>query len=370
MNGVDRQAFPFNVAVPDILGLAPYQPGKPVEELERELGIKNAIKLASNENPFGPCEEAKQAMLRSQIDVGLYPDANGYYLKGVLSQTLEVSENNITLGNGSNDVLDLIARVFLQPGDEAVFSQYAFLVYPLVTRAVAAKAIVTEAANWGHDLQAMSRAITPRTKIIFIANPNNPTGTYVDEQQLIELLAGVPERVIVVLDEAYFEYVQRADYPDGISLIDRYPNLVVTRTFSKIYGLAGLRIGYAVASKDITDLLNRVRQPFNVNALAQNAAIAALENIEHVEKCRKLNQQELARFAEFCQELGIAYIPSVANFLTVEFGDKTPEIYRGLLHQGLITRPIENYQMPEHLRITIGTPEDMDRLVGVLRELL
>lgn len=367
---MNRGGFPYSAAVPDILDLAPYQPGKPVEDLERELGVRNALKLASNENPAGPAEGVRAALEAGRAGVRLYPDANGFALKEALAAHLETTPERITLGNGSNDVLDLLARVFVSPGDEVVYSEYAFLVYALVTRAASGTAVVVPARDWGHDLPAMAEAVTDRTKMIFIANPNNPTGTWTGARVLEDLLERVPAHVVVVMDEAYCEYVERDDYPDGLSYLQRFPNLVVTRTFSKIYGLAGLRVGYAVASKEITDLLNRVRQPFNVNHLAQKAALAALADQDHVARCRAVNSRGLAHFSAVCDALALPYIPSVANFLTVEFGERTTEIYDALLRKGIIVRPVVNYRMPGHLRITIGMPGDMDMLERALKQIL
>lgn len=361
--------FPFDRAVPGVGELQPYQPGKPVEELERELGVSNAVKLASNENPWG-CSPIVWATIREQTDIRLYPDANGFYLKESLAKKLNVDSSQITLGNGSNDVLDLVARAFVEPGDEVVFSEYAFLVYPLVTKATGGVAVVAPAHDWGHQLDAMSQSISGRTKVVFIANPNNPTGTYVGESELRHFIEGTPDDIIVVIDEAYFEYVTAPDYPDCLGWCSTFPNLVVTRTFSKIYGLAGLRVGYGVASAGVTDLLNRVRQPFNVNLLAQAAALAALEDLDHVDRCRRENQIQLKRLTDFCDERGMRYISSVANFVSVEFGQRTREIYTALLHQGVIVRPLDNYQMPNHLRITIGRGEELDRLLDALNATL
>lgn len=362
--------FPYTTAAPDILHLAPYQPGKPTEQLERELGVRNAVKLASNENPAGPADGVRAALNEAQAGARLYPDANGFDLKGALGEHLGVATERITLGNGSNDVLDLLARVFVTPGDEVVFSEYAFLVYPLVTKATAGTAVVVPARDWGHDLPAMADAVGERTKLVFIANPNNPTGTYNDARTLEAFLERIPVNVVVVLDEAYCEYVERDDYPNGLDYLDRFPNLVVTRTFSKIYGLAGLRVGYAVASAEITDLLNRVRQPFNVNHLAQKAAVAALADSEHVARCRELNSRGLDHLARLCDAMGLSYIPSVANFITVDFGSRASEVYEALLRQGIIVRPVSNYGMPHHLRITIGLSEDMDALEHALKRVL
>lgn len=362
--------FPYSAAVPDVLDLAPYQPGKPMEELERELGVRDAVKLASNENPAGPAEGVRAALNEAYTGIRLYPDANGFALKEALAAHLGTTPECITLGNGSNDVLDLLARIFVTPGDEVVYSQYAFLVYALVTRATSGTAVVVPARDWGHDLSAMADAVSDRTKLVFIANPNNPTGTWNDAGALENFLERIPPHVVVVLDEAYCEYVERDGYPNGLGYLERFPNLVVSRTFSKIYGLAGLRVGYAVASAEITDLLNRVRQPFNTNHLAQKAALAALADQEHVARCRDLNGRGLARLSRFCEELGLPYIPSVANFLSVDFGDRTTQVYEALLRKGVIVRPVGNYDLPRHLRITIGMPEDMDRLESALKQIL
>ena len=361
--------FPYDRAVPGITELQPYRPGKPIDQLERELGVANAIKLASNENPWG-CSPLVLAAIRENLDLGLYPDANGFTLKEAIAGCLDVSSSHITLGNGSNDVLDLVARVFVEPGDEVIYSEYGFLVYALVTRAVGGVSIVTPAKAWGHQLDAMSQAVNPKTKLIFIANPNNPTGTYVSKQALEQLLLEVPGHVVVVVDEAYFEYVDEEDYPNCVEWYTRYPNLVVTRTFSKIFGLASLRVGFSVASEEITDLLNRIRQPFNVNTLAQVAAQAALEDAEHVRRCHDENKTQLKTLTEFCKEHGLGYIPSVANFVSVEFGDRTKKIYQSLLHKGVIVRPLDNYNMPNHLRITVGRESEMNQLYDSLKPLL
>ncbi len=364
------EGFPYNRAVPGVDGLKPYQPGKPIEELERELGVANAIKLASNENPLGPSPLAMAAIRESVEGVSLYPDANGFVLKRALGERLGVAPERITLGNGSNDVLDLIARTFVAPGDEVMFSQYAFLVYPLVTQAAGGRCSIVPARNWGHDLEAMAAATSDRTKVVFLANPNNPTGTYVPREELEHFLVAVPSNTVVVLDEAYFEYVDRADYPNGIELLARYDNLVVTRTFSKAYGLAGLRVGYAVASPAITDLLNRVRQPFNVSSVAQAAALAALDDPEHVARSRDLNRQQMVVLSERLADMGFPHIPSVANFLTVEFGERAGHVYEALLSRGVIVRPIANYGMPNHLRVSIGRPRENDQFLAALPEIL
>lgn len=360
---VDR--FPYNRAVPGIGELQPYQPGKPIEELERELGVVNAIKLASNENPWG-CSPLVLAAIRENSDIGLYPDANGFVLKQKIAQYHDIQSDQITLGNGSNDVLDLLARVFVGAGDEVIFSKYAFLVYSLVTKAAGGTAVITPAAEWGHQLDEMAAAVNTKTKLVFIANPNNPTGTYLSAAELEQFIDRVPKDVIIVIDEAYFEYVTVDDYPDCLQWLSRYANLVVTRTFSKIYGLASLRVGYSVASEQITDLLNRVRQPFNVSTLGQVTAHAALEDQEHVEWCRRQNHSQMNRLNDFCDKRKLNYIPSVGNFVSIEFGQRTEAIYQSLLQRGVIVRPLGNYAMPEYLRVTLGRDNEMDELFAAL----
>lgn len=357
----------MGIARPGVRGMVPYQPGKPIEELDRELGIANAIKLASNENPLGPSPLALAALRAAGMEIARYPDANGFALKKALSSRLGVAMECITLGNGSNDVLDLIARVFAGPGDEVVFSQHAFLVYPLVARAVGAIPVEVAARDWGHDLDAMARAITVRSRVVYVANPNNPTGTYSAESALRDFLDKLPDSVACVVDEAYFEYVTARDYPDATRWLDRYPNLVVTRTFSKIYGLAGLRIGYAVTSPTISDLMNRVRQPFNTSLVAQDAALAALDDGEHVRRSRERNAAELRRLEDGVRALGLSFIPSVGNFLTIDLRRPAAPVYEAMLRQGVIVRPIGNYGMPNHLRFTVGHAEDNDRALDALR---
>ena len=367
---MNTTSFPYDRACPGVLDLQPYQPGKPVEELERELGVANAIKLASNENPLGASPLALAALREAEKAVPWYPDANGFELKQVLARQHGVEPEQITLGNGSNDVLDLLARVFVAPGKRVVYSQYAFLVYELVTRAVGGQAVVTPARDWGHDPVALAAAVNRDTKLVFVANPNNPTGTYLTEEALTGLLARIPPEVVVVLDEAYCEYVTAPDYPDGLALLARHPNLVVTRTFSKIHGLAGLRIGYALAHGALAELLNRVRQPFNVNASAQAAALASLQDEDHVLRSRANNTLQLQKLCALCERLGLEYIPSVANFLTVRFGSSAQTVYQQLLRKGIIVRPVANYGMPQHLRITIGRAREMEKLAVALQSVL
>lgn len=367
MNNPDK--FPYSIAGPGIGDLQPYQPGKPIEDLERELGIANAIKLASNENPLGPSPAAMAALHESLGQLERYPDANGFNLKRALAKELGVQAEQITLGNGSNDVLDLLARCFA-PGNEVIFSKYAFLVYHLVTKAAGAIPVVVPANGWGHDLAAMRQAVSERTRLVFIANPNNPTGTYLSGAALLDFLTDLPENVVVVVDEAYYEYVDQADYGSMLEHVQRFANLVVTRTFSKIFGLAGLRVGFSVSSVEIADLLNRIRQPFNVSTVAQYAALAALADQEHLQRSVQTNAKQMQKLQACCERLELPYIPSAANFLTIEFGVKTNDVYQGLLHKGIIVRPIENYGMPDHLRVTIGRSGEMDRLISLLPEVV
>lgn len=367
-----------SLALPGVRGLTPYLPGKPISELELELGLRNIIKLASNENPLGPSPKAIAAMGKLLSSCHLYPDGSGFELKAALASSLGVKAEQITLGNGSNDVLELVARTFLSPEYRAVFSEHAFAVYPIVTQAVGAQAAVapahdgTRGPRHGHDLKAMACRVDQWTRVVFIANPNNPTGTYLQREELRDFLEGLPEPVVVVVDEAYCEYVEQSDYPNALTWLDDFPNLVVTRTFSKAYGLAGLRVGYAVSSEALADLLNRVRQPFNVNSLALAAAQAALEDEEHLRRSIRCNTEGLAQLAEGFSSRGLEFIPSVGNFLTVDVKGPAVPIYEALLREGVIVRPIANYGLPNHLRITVGSVEEnriflaaLDRVLGL-----
>ncbi len=362
----------INLATPGVAGLQPYQPGKPVAELERELGINNIIKLASNENPLGPGKLARQALIALD-DLSRYPDGNAHHLKMALAQRHDVDTNQITVGNGSNELLELITRAIVRPQHEIIFSKHAFAVYPLVTQAVGAKAVVVPAKDWGHDIVAMRTAVTDNTRIMFIANPNNPTGTWLDKDSLRDFLETCPQHVVVVLDEAYFEYVEDDDYPDCIQWVNEFPNLLVTRTFSKAFGLAGLRIGYGISHPDIADLLNRVRQPFNVNSLALRAAEAALHDAEHLQQSISLNNNGMQQLQRAFTAMGLDYIPSAGNFICVDVeqtGTSGLQIYNKLLHEGVIVRPIANYGMPHHLRITIGLEHENEKFIQALAKIL
>lgn len=351
-----------------VRSLAPYQPGKPISELAREMGLKEAsiVKLASNENPRGIGPRTRAAIERSIGEIARYPDGNGHELKTALARRYGVDMAQIVLGNGSNDVLELVALAFLGPGRAAVYSQHAFAVYPLATQARGARAIVVPAKSFAHDVEAMAAAVDDGTCVLWVANPNNPTGTLAAPAALEALLRRVPERVIVVIDEAYNEYLTPELRADTVKWLKRHPNLVLTRTFSKAYGLAGLRVGYALAHPSVADVMNRVRQPFNVNSVALAAACAALEDLEFVAQSYATNLQGLRQLREGAQALGLEYIPSCANFLTVRVG-KAQEVYRRLLKRGVIVRPVGGgYELPEHLRVTVGTEAENERFLSAL----
>jgi histidinol-phosphate aminotransferase len=351
-----------------VRSIAPYQPGKPISELAREMGLdeRSIVKLASNENPRGIGPRTRAAIEAAIGDIARYPDGNGFELKQALAKRYHVDMGSIVLGNGSNDVLELVALAFLGPGRAAVYSQHAFAVYPLATQARGARSIVVPAKNYGHDLEAMAKAIDDETYVAWVANPNNPTGTFARHEEVEAFLKRVPERVLVVLDEAYNEYLTPELRSDTVKLVKRHPNLVITRTFSKAYGLAGLRVGYALAHASVADVMNRVRQPFNVNSVALAAATAALDDMEFVARSYAENLQGLRRLEEAARSLGLDYIPSHANFLTIRVG-KGADVYKKLLRRGVIVRPIGGaYGLPEHLRVTVGTAAENERFLTAL----
>jgi histidinol-phosphate aminotransferase len=354
-----------------IRAISPYQPGKPISELAREMGIPEAgiVKLASNENPLGMGPLAREAALAALSGIERYPDGNGFALKDALSRRFGIAHEQIVLGNGSNDVLELAARAFLAPGRSGVFSEYAFAVYPLAINAVGAKGIQVRAKDYGHDLDAMAAAITPDTRVVFIANPNNPTGTFIPGAALEAFLQRVPEDVLVVLDEAYTEYLNAGQHYDSIAWLPRFPNLLISRTFSKAYGLAGLRVGYGIAHPEVADLMNRVRQPFNVSSVALAAAAAALGDEEFLAQSAHVNARGMAQITEALAELGLEWIPSAGNFVTFKAGDAAA-VNATLLRQGVIVRPIASYGMPEWLRVSIGLPEENARFIAALKQAL
>ncbi|MDN5939733.1 MAG: histidinol-phosphate transaminase [Salinisphaera sp.] len=353
-----------------IEALSPYEPGKPVEELQRELGIDDVIKLASNENPLGPSPKAREALVAACRQVALYPDGSGFHLKQVLAEAQEIDPARITLGNGSNDLLCLLGQLVLGPGSNAVMAQYAFAIYHLVALGMNAQvkiaAAQTGAMACGHDADALTAAVDDATRILFIANPNNPTGTWLEPAAIESLLERVPARVLVVLDEAYREYQDPASLPDSRTWLERHPNLVVTRTFSKAYGLAGLRVGYAMSSPQVADRLNRVRQAFNVNCLAQAAAIAACADPQHLQRSVDHNRAQLPVLRAGIQALGCDVLPSQANFITLDTGGDGQAVYGALLRAGIIVRPMGGYGLPRHLRVTVGTVAENERFLGAL----
>jgi histidinol-phosphate aminotransferase len=352
-----------------IRGISPYVPGKPITQLAREMGIpvERIVKLASNENPLGMSPRARAAVEAASAGLERYPDQ--FELIAKLAERLGVAQDQVVLGNGSNDVLDLAARVFLAPGRSAVFSQHAFAVYPLATLSTGAECVVAPAKHYGHDLAAMQAALRPDTRVVWIANPNNPTGNFLPYAEVRRFLASVPADVAVVLDEAYNEYLPPAERADTVAWIREFPNLIVTRSFSKIYGLAGLRIGFAVAAPEVADLLNRVRQPFNVNNLAIAAACAALDDHLFVAESYKLNQAGMTQLVAGLKRLGLEHIPSHGNFVTFAVKDGAATNQK-LLKQGVIVRPIGGYGLPNHLRVTIGLETENARFLEALEQSL
>lgn len=357
-----------DLAPAHIRSIAPYQPGKPISELARELGLDEAsiIKLASNENPLGVSPLAQQAIRAVLGELARYPDGNGFELKQALGRRYGVGMDAIVLGNGSNDVLDLAARAFLTPNDEAIYSQHAFAVYPLAVQAIGARGIEVPARDYGHDLEAMARAVTKETRIVFIANPNNPTGTFIEGARLERFIAELPHHVLVVLDEAYNEYLPPETRADTLSWLERFPDLVITRTFSKVYGLAGLRVGFAFAAPAVADLMNRVREPFNVNSVALAAAAAALEDVEFVQKSYALNRAGMRQLTAGFTALGLEFVPSYGNFVSVKVRNAA-QVFQRLLERGVIVRPIGGYGMPDHLRVSIGLESENARFLETLQ---
>jgi histidinol-phosphate aminotransferase len=359
-----------DLASPHLSGLIPYSPGKPIEDVERELGISDSVKLASNENPLGPSPKALQAIAGALPNLHRYPDGGGYALRQALSRHWGVPADWLILGNGSNELLDMVGRSFLMPGDEVLYARQAFIVYDMVAQVTGATKVAVPLENFAHDLPAMQAAITPRTKLVFLANPNNPTGTCVDPRALERFLATVPPDLIVVLDEAYYEYLPSEARPDALQFVRDGRRVLVLRTFSKIYGLAGLRIGYGIGPAPLVALLNRVREPFNTNSLAQVAAAAALDDADHVAASRAANEAGRAFLTAQCRAMGLAVVPSVANFLLVDTGRPGGQVTDALLRHGVIVRPVAGYGFATHLRITIGTAQENQKCVGALRAVL
>ena len=354
-----------------IRAIMAYQPGKPISELAREMGIaeESIVKLASNENPLGMSARARDAAITAIGEISRYPDGGAFALKKALCARFGVKPEQLVIGNGSNDILELASQAFLAPGLSAVYSRHAFAVYPLATNARGARGIEVAAKNFGHDLDAMAAAIEPQTRVVFIANPNYPTGSFVPGAELEAFLAKVPRHVLVVLDEAYTEYLAPEQRYDSIAWLARFPNLLVSRTFSKAYGLAGLRVGYAIAHPEVADLMNRVRQPFNVSSVALAAAEAALDDDEFLARSAEVNRRGMAQLVAAFRELGLEWIPSAGNFVTFKVGDAIG-VNQALLRQGVIVRPIAAYGMPHWLRVSIGLPEENTRFIEALRQAL
>jgi histidinol-phosphate aminotransferase len=367
---VRESAVDVRDLVPEwIRDLAAYPPGMPLEELEREYGITGSIKLASNENPFGPSPRALAAIGGALGALHRYPDGSGFYLRRALAARLGVAADAIVLGNGSNDIIELVVRAFLRPGDDAVMAEQAFVIYQMVVQAAGATPRAIPLRRYTHDLDAIAQAIGPSTRLVFLANPNNPTGTIYKRDEWEDFLGSVPPHVIVVADDAYADYVEDPDYPDSLAYHRRGRLLLTLRTFSKIHGLAGLRVGYGVGPLEVVEVLNRIRQPFNVNSLAQVAALAALDDDEHVERTRANNRDGLAYLRAACDRLKRPYVPSWANFLLIDVGDGA-RVYEALLRLGVIVRPMDVYGLPHHLRVTVGTPAENARFVECLEAVL
>jgi histidinol-phosphate aminotransferase len=356
---------------PALKSLPTYQPGRPIEEVARELNLPadEIIKLASNENPLGPSRLAVAAMRKALAQVNLYPDGNAFYLKQKLAAKLGVATANLILGNGSNEIIEMIGHALLSPGTEVVVSQYCFAVYPIVTALFGGTLVVVPAKNYGHDLNALLAAITPNTRVAFVANPNNPTGTTIKREDLARFVTAVPEHVLLALDEAYIDFLE-----DPLDLLPEIrsgsrPNLVLLRTFSKIYGLAGTRVGYGIAHPDLIAAFERIRQPFNLNAIAQAGALAALDDVKHVEKTRKVNARGLRFFARAFRKLGLEFVRSYANFILVRVGEGQA-VFDAMQRLGVIIRPMGGYQLPEWIRISIGTTKQNERCLEALKKAL
>jgi histidinol-phosphate aminotransferase len=352
-----------------IRSLIPYEPGKPIEEVEREYGISNSVKLASNENPLGPSPRAMAAMRARLEQLNLYPDGDCFYLKQSLSRKLGVAPETIIFGNGSNEIIELAARTFLRPGDEAVMAEQAFVVYQLIVQTVGAQSRTVPLRNFTHDLPALAEAVTPRTRLIFLANPNNPTGTIYRRNEWEQFLDKVSPDVLLIVDEAYFEYVQDRDYPNSLRYHGEGRAVLTLRTFSKLYGLAGLRIGYGVGSTDLIGMMQRVRQPFNVNAPAQWGALAALDDADHVRRSLDVNREGLKFLQDEFVRLGLEFVPSQANFILVRVG-RGLEVFQQLLMLGVIVRPMGGYRFPEHVRVTVGTMDENRQFISALEKVV
>jgi histidinol-phosphate aminotransferase len=353
-----------------ILGIAPYEPGKPLEELEREIGVHDAIKLASNENPLPPSERVQKAIAVAVGTLNRYPDGSGFYLRQALAKKHDVTQDQVFLGNGSNELIELAVRTFLRPGDEAIVPHPSFVVYPMIVQAAGGIRVMVMLKDYRLDLEAMARAITPMTKMVFVANPNNPTATMVTADEVEAFMARVPERTIVLFDEAYIEFAMGPDFPNTLEYVTQGRKVMVLRTFSKAASLAGLRVGYGIADADAVSLMNRIRQPFNVNSLAQAAALVALDDESHLLECVRMIEAGRHYLYDEFNNLGVKFVPSRANFILVDVGRSASDIYQRLLKEGVIVRPMTPFGMESALRVTVGTPEENRRLVKALKKVL
>ncbi|MFQ5835206.1 MAG: histidinol-phosphate transaminase [bacterium] len=365
-----RDEFLLGEGISDISKIKAYQPGKPLEEVKRELGLKNVIKLASNENPLGPSPKAAEAIRGYASKINFYPDGGSYYLKKALGEKLGVKEENIILGNGSDEIVSLVTRIFLQKGDEAIMGDPSFLMYKIDAQLSRAKVASIPLKNFRLDLSEMSKAIGPKTKLIFISNPNNPTGTIITEDEAEHFLRDVPPRILTVFDEAYYEYVEDTNYPQSIDLLDKNSNIIILRTFSKIYGLAGLRVGYGVGSPEIIGLLNKARPPFNVNSLAQVAALASLEDEDQVNRSKSLVREGKEFLYSNLRKLKVFFIPTEANFILIKIGKKAKDVEAQLLKKGIIVRGMRAYNLPHYIRVTIGTKPQNEEFIKNLQTIL
>lgn len=355
-----------------VLGLKPYEPGLPLEQTQKKLGLEKVIKLASNENPLGPSPKALD-LLKGQLnsfssDLNRYPDGNAYDLKEAISKKYSVDMNQITIGNGSNDLIEFVSRCFLGEGKKAIYSQHGFAIYPLAIKSTGAVPIKSKAKNWGHDLELMKDLVDDKTKLIFIASPNNPTGTAKTLQEIKDFLNNLPEDILVFLDQAYFEYIEGTEFDIPFSLIDDYPNLVISRSFSKAHGLAALRLGFCISNPELSDYLNRVRQPFNANSLALDLGKIALSDQEHIDKSVKINSSGMERVKMAFDSFNYSYIESWGNFISFDAKQDSDEAFQYFLKKGVILRSLKVYEMPQHLRVSIGTEEEMDFFLKVLEE--
>lgn len=355
-----------------IMSIKPYVPGKPIDEVKRELGIEDVIKLASNENPLGPSEAAKGAMIDAMHDMHIYPDGSSYYLKDAIAKKYNIQTENVIVGNGSDELIKLIAETYVNPDDEVIIGSPSFSEYIFATHLMGGKIIsVPLTTDYRFDLEAMAAAITEKTKVIIICNPNNPTGTMVNKQEVNAFIAQVPDHILVVFDSAYAEYAEDdGQYESGSTYVIKYPNVIELRTFSKIYALAGLRVGYGIAAADTIAMIGRTREPFNVNKMAQAAAVAALGDITHVEQSRKINHEGKKYLYDQFQQMGLKYIPTHANFIMVDVERDSKEVFQSLMEKGVIVRTGDIFGMPTYLRVTIGLPEENERFIAALKEIL